>query len=297
MDERQMEEYEVLRMMVDDLPDGIVTTDPQGRVNEANPYASEIFGRSQAELSNQLIFQYLEDEYGAPLAEVIGRDIARSKSVSRRHVYVKRPDGSLRSCTLCVRPLIKDGEIRRVYGIFRDQTELEKNAQLDRMTGLLNEHSFNERLAENVRLARKKDLGMAVAFLDLNKLKSINQRFTHAEADRAIIMMASSLKEVVFDTDFVAHPHGDEFKILYMGLERKNVVRVAEKLAAASTFAIDLMTSETKRMERVQISAAIGICWRKGADIHDPETMVRLADRQMRLCKEGSQHFCLNLDE
>lgn len=283
-------------------PIGEIATDPDGLITEANPAALRIFGRTASEMYDTDVFDYLDDEYRMPLAELIGGTVKNFGSVGERRVLVKRPDGSHVSCILSVVPITDkneagEEEVIRVIGFLRDQTELEKSSKLDRKTGLLNQDTFLERVEEHVRLARKRDLGLAVAFIDMNRLKAMNTRYGHLEGDRAIIKTANNLKDAIHLTDFAAHPHGDEFTVLYAGLERRYVEKVAKKLVEATTFKIDLMLEDESGLETVEITASIGICWRRGVDINDAKDMMRRANRCMQACKNNCGPFHLDLED
>lgn len=301
---RQWEEgqLKLLQLLFQHLPDGVVATDPEGLITEANPAAAEIFGRTPTELVNQPIFQHLEDEHGTPLSEVIGREITRFRFVRNRHVYVKRPDGTRRSCTLSAGPLIQDGFILRAFGIFRDRTELEQLVQIDDLTGLLNKRAFEQRLREQILMARRKDEPLALAYLDLRRFKELNDRFGHAEGDRVIKQVGHRIDTGVFDTDFKARSNraGDEFLVLFTRIVQENVPKAAKKLVGAVTFEAALIDPETQRVEQVPVSADIGIVWRRGADIPDAEALIEMADKCMYGCKKkvkaGEEHeYCLNV--
>ncbi len=290
MEERERDEYEVLRAAIDDLQEGFVTTDGSGLVNEANGAACELFGRKSSELAGTPIFAYLEDEYGVSLADLIGRDIAQKKAVPKRRVFVKRPDGSLRACSLYVRPLLgKNGEIRRVYGILNDLTELELRSQIDDKTGLLNHRTFLERVQEQVRMARRKDEPHALVYIDLREFKKLNDTYGHPEGDRVIKMMGHRLDSRLFQTDFKARSNsaGDEFMVLLTRVEKDHLQKVAEKVLEVVTFEMGLVNPDSDRAATVTISADIGICWRRGADIPDAEAFIATANKVMRTCKRN----------
>ena len=295
-------QLQLLRMLFEHVPDGVVGTDPSGIITEANPAALEIFGRTPEELEGQPIFVYLEDEYGMHLDELIGREISRFKFVNGRHVYVKRPDGTRRSCTLCARPLIENGTIVRAFGIFRDRTELEQLVQIDEKTGLLNERAFLQRVEEQIRFARKKDLPIAMVYFDLRDFKPVNDRFGHAEGDRVLKKVGKILDETAFKTDFLSRLHGDEFAILLRDIDRTKVLKPANRLAEAMTFKIDLVDPKTGEMEVITIRADIGICWRRGGDIPDAKALLEQADRRMYACKQSAKRgeprlFCIDDEE
>src|SRR6185369_3068494 len=140
-------------------------------------------------------------------------------------------------------------------GVFHDQTELEKLVTVDSLTGLLNKHGLEERLDEYLRLSRRKGWPLGLAYLDVSKFKPINDRFGHAEGDRALMKLGAGLKLATFDTDIRARLHGDEFVVLLIRPELSHLPKIAEKIVKATRFNIDLVDND--RIETVAISASI----------------------------------------
>lgn len=292
----------LLQLLFEHVPDGVVGTDPLGFITEANSAALEIFGRKAEELEGKPIFEYLVDEYGSPLADAIGREITRFRVIRNRHVFVKRPDGTLRSCTLCAGPLVEDGSILRAFGIFRDRTELEALVQIDELTGLLNKRAFLERAEEQIRMCRRKDEPLAIAYIDMRRFKKLNDHFGHAEGDRVLMKVGARLRKEVFETDFCSRLHGDEFCVLLTRIGRADVEKVGRKIARATSFEIDLVDQKTQQIESVSVSGDIGIVWREDGYIPDAKAMLALADRSMFDCKAAVKRgetvpFCLNFQD
>ncbi len=111
---------------------------------------------------------------------------------------------------------------RGLQGVSRDVTELRAlQAELtslalrDPLTGLANRRLFNELF--EVGLARTERAGeaLAVAYLDLDGLKQINDRFGHDAGDIVLQETARRLLSVVRSADSVARIGGDEFVVLY----------------------------------------------------------------------------------
>lgn len=280
-------QLKLFRLLFQNMPDGVVGTDVHGLITEANQAALEIFGRKAEELEGRPVFQHLEDEFGTPIDEIIGREIMRGRAIKARHVYVRRPDGVRRSCTLNAFPLVENGNILRAVGIFRDRTELEELMQIDEKTKLLNHRTFLQRVQEQILMARRKDKPLALVYLDLRKFKELNDQFGHEEGDRIIKMVARRLDEAVFRTDFKARSNnaGDEFTVLLTEIDLENVHKAVAKIAAATSFETELL-DEHGRLETVSVSADIGICWRKGEHIPDAKAFIALADRAMYTCKK-----------
>ena len=292
-DKDRILEHRVLRHLVDALPDAIMTTTPEGVIIEANPASHKLFHRDASRLHGTSVFSYLVDEYGAPLESVIGRIINSFQDVRSRHVFVKWGAGEdeQTSCCLTAYPLIVEENgvkrIDRVVGIFRDQTELEKLVTTDKLTGLLNENGLAARLTEHVLLARRKKFQLAIAYMDLSKFKPVNDTFGHDEGDRALMKFGARLKAGIFDTDIGARKHGDEFVALLIRPEFASLGKIANKLVQATRFPIDLRHKDD-RLETLNISASIGICWREGAGIpEDPKYFLALADKAMYKCKHS----------
>ncbi len=290
------------QLLFQNLPDGVIATDPLGIITDANPAALEIFGYHPHQLIGTPIFIYLEDEYGVSLAQAMSHVIEGAGSVRNRHVFVKRFDDTRRSCTLSIGPMVKDGELLRSFGIFRDRTELERLVQIDQKTGLLNERTFLQRVEEQIKMSRRKDEPLAMVYFDMRCFKPLNDRFGHAEGDRVIKKVGLRLDQAVFQSDFRARLHGDEFAALLTRIGREDLELAASKLAKAMSFEIDLVDPHTGRIESAQVQADIGIVWRKGADIPDAEALLELADKRMFSCKAAAKRgevrtFCIDMGD
>ncbi len=295
-------QLKLLRLMFHHVPIAMVATDPFGVIVDANPCAIELFGPPLSELVETPIFSHLEDEYGAPLADVIGRQVADFRIVRDRHVFVKNKDGTRRSCMLDVVPLVEDGQILRAFGVFRDRTELEKRTEVDEKTGLLNERTFLKRVEEQIRMARRKDEPLAMVYIDMRHFKQLNDFFGHAEGDRVIRKIGQVLEETAFATDFKSRLHGDEYAVLLTRIDREKVEKAVGKIAKALAFEIDLARPKDGRIIAANIHADIGVVWRQGADIPSSKELLELADRVMfkakRRHKDGEDlPFLIELEE
>jgi diguanylate cyclase (GGDEF)-like protein len=99
-------------------------------------------------------------------------------------------------------------ELKALLQRHRDQ------ATTDNLTGLLNRTGFFERATLIVDTASRYGHRIAVAFIDLNGFKSINDTLGHAQGDRALITVGSVLTKTSRRSDVVARFGGDEFVVL-----------------------------------------------------------------------------------
>ncbi len=106
-------------------------------------------------------------------------------------------------------------------GVTIDVTELKRAehvlfdaAHRDRLTGLPNRLSLEERLAETIADAARERREFALLFLDLDRFKSINDTLGHNPGDDVLREVAARLQAVVREGEVVARPGGDEFIVL-----------------------------------------------------------------------------------
>src|SRR5215212_9628821 len=100
---------------------------------------------------------------------------------------------------------------------------LRADADLDSLTGLANRRRFRVALSREVERWRRYRVPCALLMLDIDHLKSINDRFGHPAGDMVIRQIAQTLKEVSRDNDTAARVGGEEFALLLAGLGEKRV--------------------------------------------------------------------------
>ncbi len=103
-------------------------------------------------------------------------------------------------------------------------------ALIDAVTGLPNRLAYEERVEQE--MARWKRFGSALTMLvwDVDDFKSINDRFGHQAGDKALRVIAHSLRSRLRETDFIARFGGEEFVCLLCGAENQEALGVAEQM-------------------------------------------------------------------
>jgi diguanylate cyclase (GGDEF)-like protein len=128
---------------------------------------------------------------------------------------------------------------------------LRADADLDALTGLANRRRFRVALAGEVERWRRYRVPCALLMLDIDHLKSINDRFGHPAGDLVIRQIAQTLKEVSRDNDTAARLGGEEFGLLLAGVDLERAAAAANRLRAVLS---------TKRVEGVgTITMSIGV--------------------------------------
>jgi ammonium transporter, Amt family len=215
------------------IADAVVTVLGDGRVEFVNAAAQELLGVD------------LLDAYGAPVADVIplvddaGSPIdlvsSTANAALRGEGHLRTKNGPLDLAYVASR--IDGVEEHAVVIVLRDVTaehrlalRLSFEANHDPLTGLPNRRAFVERLEEAVRSAHEHETAHAVAFLDLDRFKVLNDRFGHAVGDRCLREVARAMGRVVRSADVIGRIGGDEFGMLLSDCSLENARRIADKM-------------------------------------------------------------------
>lgn len=147
--------------------------------------------------------------------------------------------------------------------------------QRDPLTNTPNRALTLERLENAVSMAQRHNALMAVLFVDLDQLKSINDSMGHAAGDAALQMVARCLESAVRSTDTVSRHGGDEFVVVLSELSQPSdasdiAAEMLERLAAPNHIG----------GHAIGLSASIGIAVFP-TDGSTGTTLIEVADRAM----------------
>ena len=154
---------------------------------------------------------------------------------------------------------------------------LEALALTDRLTGALNHGAFRDRLAAEVELASRHGTPLALALVDVDEFKVINDTFGHQVGDRVLVEVASTIGEHIRASDVLARIGGDEFAILMPQTDGPGAGVIAGRVHAevgATVFAGG---------QRATLS--IGVC-----EMNDGEAAEDLVERVDRLLYSAKRH-------
>ncbi len=209
----------LMRNIVEQSFDGILSIDENGRVKTANEAALSIFGCTAERMTGcalSLILPDLEEfrRVGAAHAELGG---------DRLEGMARRLDGTIFPVELSLRLTRIDHE-RRLIAIVRDISDAKEQegrlrhlAMHDSLTGLPNRLLLRDRLNQALRSAERKQDPLALLLLDLDRFKAVNDTLGHHVGDMLLIDLAKRLLTCIRRSDTIARLGGDEFAILLPG--------------------------------------------------------------------------------
>jgi len=126
------------------------------------------------------------------------------------------------------------------YAIERQRVmgEVRSLSLVDELTGLYNRRGFLTLGEQQMKVAARLNKGVVLLFLDLDKMKEINDKLGHQQGDAALIEVANVLKSTFRESDVIARVGGDEFVVLAVKSSEDNievlVARLQDKLNASN---------------------------------------------------------------
>ena len=227
---------------LDAARDAIVVYDANLRLVFANRGASDVLGIVDTQSDN--------NEAAATFFDAVRNQVPRDVLSGTSHnswtgeLGHRSPDGFMRTLLLTLHVVRgADSTVDHYSVIARDitehkqlQTELQRQATHDELTGLPNRTLFLRRVAEALDRSRTLRRGVTVLFLDFDGLKHVNDTVGHRFGDQLIVSVGKRLVNATRPSDVVARLSGDEFAVLAEGVGDESLaLEIAERLRASVT--------------------------------------------------------------
>lgn len=274
-----------LRAVFDTVPDGVIVIDASGIIEAFNPAAEKLFGYAAEEMIGKNVALLMPKPESKKHDEYIARyfETGEKRIIGKgREVIAKRKDGTKFPVRLAVGEMNLHGH-RAFTGILHDLTELrevEKKSLEDSTTGLPNRRAFEKLLT--AALSRDQ---VSLLFIDLDKLKSINDDLGHLRGDEAIASAADKIASTLRTTDpgACARIGGDEFAVVLPHIGAKTAMRIGERILAAAQPA----------MQAIHPDAGVSIGIATAQKDTPREEILRSADEALYRAKE--KRGCVSL--
>ena len=212
-----------------------------GTVFKVNPAFCRLFGFTEEEVVSKTTADLIQPgEEPPPDDGALLRGEIDFAERERRYI---RKDGSevwvLRSSSL-----MRDEAGRPAYLIvqFQDimarreaEERLRYNATHDDLTGLLNRSAFEQKLEEALVASRDTGIRHALAFVDLDRLKMINDSAGHVAGDALLRSVAGALPSFLREGDVIGRIGGDEFGIILHGCSLDDATVILEEFNTAAS--------------------------------------------------------------
>lgn len=164
------------------------------------------------------------------------------------------------------------------------QTEVQRLALYDSLTGLPNRALLEDRLRGQIQTAQRHEQSFALVFTDLDRFKEVNDTMGHGTGDELLRIIADRLREAVRSEDTVARIGGDEFVLLLPGAGPDAAHQVATKLLETLQQPLSLGTLSDYRPTA---SAGVALYPMHGST---SDELLRSADTAMYRAKQAGRN-------
>ena len=295
---RVSESQRLAEGLLEAAPDAIVVVDADGIIRLVNRQTRALFGWEHNEIVGQslevLIPARLRDKHpelrraysAAPIPRPMGPDL---------DLVACRRDGTEFPVAISLSPLetehglLISAAIRDVTERKRVEGELAHQATHDSLTGLPNRTLLKDRLSHALDRSDRTGTTLAVLFLDVDRLKVINDSRGHSFGDELLRVIAARLLDAVRADDTLARFGGDEFVIVAEGLGPGfGPGHLAERIAAAVAGPMVIGGTE------ITVSVSIGIAVAAPGD--SAESLLSDADAAMYRAKDEGRDRWVTFD-
>jgi diguanylate cyclase (GGDEF)-like protein/PAS domain S-box-containing protein len=279
-----------LASIVEATPDMVVTSDPDNRIVYLNGAGRALIGVSaEADLSQRRLDSLFVDRAGGALLADALATAERDGSWSGE-MAVAGPADEIPVLSVLILHRDDAGRVRRVTTIARDIRErkglecrLTHQAFHDPLTDLPNRALFGDRLEHALQRARRSREPVAVALVDLDDFKTVNDSLGHAAGDTLLIAAAERLRSCLRPGDTLARLGGDEFAVVLDESGADGALRVADRIVEAFTVPFPVGGRE------VVTTASVGITMIEPGGSTCAEDVLRTADIALYAAKRSGK--------
>ncbi|MES9946082.1 MAG: EAL domain-containing protein [Candidatus Thiodiazotropha sp.] len=304
-EQRVLAEHQFLQTIIDGVADPIMVVDLNYNVKQMNKAAKDT--PLLADIQSQYKCYEIshdrntpcDDDCACPLNIVL--QTRKPVTVVHRH---KTVDGTERLFEVVGTPLFNEQhKISGMVQASRDitahletqqelqekKTRLEHVAYHDNLTSLPNRTLLADRLNQTMAQVNRRGGQIAVAYLDLDGFKEINDSYGHDTGDLFLVSLAQRLKEILREGDTIARLGGDEFVAVLVDLHDSNdSIPLLERMLSTAGQSVHLGN------QILRVSASIGVTFYPQKEEVDADQLLRQADQAMYNAKvtgKNRYHF------
>jgi len=273
--------------------EAIIITDQDGKVLSINSAFSKIYGYKIEDIQGESLRFLHSNEQNDIFYKEMWKKI-KEKGIWRGKIINKTKDGEFIPVWTTIKRILNDkGEVVNYTAIQTDLREIESSqakadylAYHDPLTGLANRINFEEYLKHALNIAKRNNSYLALLFIDLDRFKVINDTLGHDIGDNVLLAVATKLKKVLRESDFIARWGGDEFVVIL-----ENLHTASDAALVAKNIINALQTPLTIQKHKLLTTASIGISLYPDNG-NDAQTLIKHADSAMYLAKdEGKNNY------
>ena len=272
--------------------EGITITDADANIMDVNETFTSITGYSREEVLGKNPRFLKSGRQGAEFYSAMWRSLSE-KGHWYGEIWNRRKNGEIYPEMITI-SAVRDaqGITQQYVALFSDITQLKEHEQqlehiahFDALTTLPNRVLLADRLQQAMAQAQRRGQRLAVAYLDLDGFKPINDKHGHDAGDQLLVAIASRMKQTLRDGDTLARLGGDEFVAVLLDLaDIQSSLPMLNRLLVAAAQPVqvgDLV---------LQVSASLGVTFYPQAEDMDADQLLRQSDQAMYQAKVAGKN-------
>lgn len=289
-EKKRNDELALAAVVFKNAREGIVITDQNGLIVDVNAGYCRISGYDRSECVGQNAGFWRSGQHDSEFYAAMYQELNLNGFWSGT-IWNRGRNGGLIPILMQITAIAGvGGSVGQYVGICTEITEmieyqdrLSDLAFHDLLTGLPNRSLLAEQIKHAIASSKRDGRILAVAYMDLDNFKPINDTYGHAEGDRLLVQVAKRMSGALRDVDTIARIGGDEFVCLLPDLtDEVDAKLILGRLSAS--FEEPIWVGNANFGEYVTISSSIGVVFTKGEEV-DPDTLLRQADQLMYRAK------------
>jgi diguanylate cyclase (GGDEF)-like protein len=166
--------------------------------------------------------------------------------------------------------------------------QLVNDSRADSKTGLLNAATWEREAAAEVARAVRTRSSLAIALLDIDRFKAVNDTYGHLVGDQVLKEIANTLNMLLRDYDLAGRWGGEEFALLLPQTRAVDAFRIAERVRA-NIAALSFIGPGAAGGERVHVTVSIGVAALDSGSQRELGELVSAADAALYRAKAGGR--------
>ncbi len=288
------------RTLFDEASIGILRLDQQGLALDVNPELASMIGAAPEEIVGTEFSQYLVGADGWRFDSMFEEMVSGKRNAFQLELCCRQASGDemwvllravlerdVAGAPECVVAMIENITDRK-----RAESELMRQAEIneyqalhDPLTGLPNRILFSDRIGHAILQAERHKAKLAVALIDLDRFKEINDSLGHSAGDQVLISVGERMASALRASDTVARLGGDEFGLVLPEIsDTDGLLPVLERLQEALEEPVHVQSLP------IGIEASIGIAIYPDHGT-DAQTLIQRADVAMYEAKRDGFNY------
>ncbi|GAD14442.1 diguanylate cyclase/phosphodiesterase with PAS/PAC sensors [Geobacillus kaustophilus GBlys] len=280
--------------------DIVYSTDLHGRLTSVNPAFEQVLGYKKEEILYTNSLKYIHPNDIPRVTRYFYR--ALQGNIQTYNLEIPTKSGERLLFQMKNIPIIVDGKKVGIYGIGRNITEQKKAeekisylAYYDIDTNLPNRTKWMELFSEQLDKAKQKRRKMAVALIDLDRFKWINDSVGHYAGDDILRQLVERIRRALPPSAELGRFHGDKFCLLFP---------LKTEAQAATEAALRIVREVARPIvydgKEFFVTASVGLAMFPD-DGEDEHALLRHADMAVNMAKKGGgnrvERYCAQMNE